>query len=52
MCVDYIGLNKACPKDSYRVASIYMDAYTRYNKIPMYDLDRGNTAFITKQAKY
>ena len=49
MCVDYIDLNKACPKDSYPLSSIdqlmdttsgfqsmsFMDAFLGYNQIQM-----------------
>ena len=49
MCVDYIYLNKACPKDAYPLPNIdwlvdgavdntvpsFLDAYFRYNQIPM-----------------
>lgn len=57
MCVDYTDLNKACPKDSYWVTSInnlvdslfqiqaHMDAYSSYNKIPMYEPGKGYTFF-------
>ncbi|XP_057432627.1 uncharacterized protein LOC130725411 [Lotus japonicus] len=50
MCVDYTDLNKACPKDPFPLPSIdalvdnssgyeylsLMDAYSRYNQIPMH----------------
>ncbi|XP_014490794.1 uncharacterized protein LOC106753490 [Vigna radiata var. radiata] len=66
MCVDFIDLNKACPKDNYPLPSIdrlvdgasghtvlsFLDAYFGYNQIPMYAPDRDNTAFITEQANY
>ena len=49
MCVDFIVLNKACPKDSYSLPRIdqlvdiiaghqllsFMDAFLRYNQIKM-----------------
>ncbi|XP_017415437.2 uncharacterized protein LOC108326436 [Vigna angularis] len=53
MCVDFTDLNKACPKDSYPLPSIdrlvdgasghvvlnFLDAYSGYNQIPMYESD-------------
>lgn len=50
-CVDFTDLNKACPKDSFPLPRInklvdstvghallsFMDPYSRYNKIPMYE---------------
>jgi len=61
MCVDYTDLNKACPKDSYPLPTIdhpvdgaaghhilsFLDAYSRYNQIQMYQADRKKTAFMT-----
>ena len=61
MCVDYTNLNKACPKNLYPLPSIddlvdaafgfrflsFMDAYSRYNQIPMHPCDAEKTAFIT-----
>lgn len=66
MCVDYIVLNKVCPKDSYPLSRIdklvdnsvrykllsFMDAYFSYNRIPIYELDREKTTFMNKQANY
>jgi len=54
MCTDYTDLNKACPKDMYPLPSIdrlvdgaaghkvlsFLDAYSGYNQIPMYPLDK------------
>nr|KYP69821.1 Retrovirus-related Pol polyprotein from transposon 297 family [Cajanus cajan] len=62
MCVDYIDLNKACPKDAYTLPNIdrlvdgasgyamlsFLDVYSGYNQIP----DEEYTAFITEQANY
>jgi len=53
MCIDYIDLNKVCPKDSYPLPSIdrlvggasgqammiFLDAYSCYNQLQMYDPD-------------
>ena len=61
MCVDYIDLNDACPKDSFplpRIAQIvnasaghgmlsFLDAFSSYHQIPMYSPDAEKTSFIT-----
>ncbi|KAK7281396.1 hypothetical protein RIF29_09353 [Crotalaria pallida] len=66
MCVDYTDLNKVCPKDQYPLPVIdklvdssagykllsFMDAYSGYNKIPMFPADQDKTAFITDKATY
>ncbi|XP_072086573.1 uncharacterized protein [Arachis hypogaea] len=66
MCVDFIDLNKACPKDSYPLPSIdslvdnasgyatlsFMDAYSGYNQIMMHPSDQNKTAFITDFGNY
>lgn len=66
MCTDYIDLNKAFPKDAYPLPNIdrlvngaighkilsFLDAFSRYNQIPMYDRDVDKTTFITKSANY
>nr|KYP50297.1 Transposon Ty3-G Gag-Pol polyprotein [Cajanus cajan] len=66
MCVDYIDLNKACPKDSYPLLSIdrlvdgasghallsFLDAYSEYNQIMMYPPDEVHTSFITDHANF
>jgi len=66
MCVDYMDLNKACPKDVYPLPSInrlvdgaadnkvlsFLDAYFRYNQIPMAPTDMIKTAFIIEDANY
>ena len=60
MCVDYTGLNKACPKDPFPLPCIdqvvnstsgcetlcFLDAYSRYHQIMM-ESDRLVTSFIT-----
>jgi len=64
MCVDYTDLNKACPRDTYPLLNIdrlvdgvagsgtlsFLDAYSRYNQIPMIVEDVIKTAFITEEA--
>ena len=61
MCVDFTDLNKACPKDSFPLPRIdqlvnstaghkllmFMDTFSRYNKIKMVEEDQEKTAFIT-----
>ena len=61
MCVDYMGLNKACPKDPFRLPYIdqivnstsgcetlcFLDAYSGYHQIMMKEFDRLTTSFIT-----
>ena len=66
MCVDFTDLNKAYPKDTFRLPSIdklvdgasevkflsFMDTYSGYNQIRMYPLDEEKMTFITKNVKY
>ena len=61
MCVDFMDLNKACPKDSFPLPKIdqlvdsiaghrlltFMDAFSGYNQIKMVEEDQEKTAFIT-----
>ena len=61
MCVDYTGLNKACPKDPFPLPRIdeivdstsgcetlcFLDAYSGYHQIAMNELDQLATSFIT-----
>jgi len=61
MCIDFIDLNKACPKDSYPLPSIdalvdsasgckllsFLDAFFGYNRIMMHPRDKCKTAFMT-----
>ena len=63
MCVNFIDLNKACPKDSYPLPRIdqlvdliaghkllsFMDAFSGYNQIRMDEVDQEKTSFITSQ---
>ncbi|KAK9190984.1 hypothetical protein WN943_019594 [Citrus x changshan-huyou] len=66
MCVDFTNLNKACPKDSFPLPKIdqlvdsiaghgllnFMDAFSGYNQIPMYEQDEESTTFITNQGLF
>ena len=66
MCVDFMDLNKACPKDSFPLPRIdqlvdstaghklltFMDAFSGYNQIKMAKEDQEKTAFITSQGLY
>ena len=61
MCVDYTGLNKACPKDLFPFPCIdqivvstlgcetlcFLDAYSEYHQIAMKESDQLMTSFIT-----
>ena len=62
-CIDFMNLNKACPKDSFSLPQIdqlvdamaghkllsFMDMYFGYNQILMYEPDEEHTIFITDQ---
>ena len=66
MCVDFIDLNKAYPKDSFPLPKIdqlvdsiaghkvlsFMDAFSGYNQIMMDEEDHEKTAFIASQGLY
>ena len=66
MCVDYMDLNKACPRDAYPLPNIdrlvdggpgnkvlsFLDAYSGYNQIPVATSDMNKIAFITDDANY
>ena len=61
MCVDFMDLNKAYPKDSYPLPRIdtlvnstarhqllsFMDAFLGYNWIKMEEADQEKTSFVT-----
>jgi hypothetical protein len=66
MCVDYTGLNKACPKVPYPLPCIdqivdstagcetlsFLDAYSGYHQIKMKESDQLATSFITPFGMY
>jgi hypothetical protein len=66
MCVDYTGLNKACPKVPYPLPHIdqivdstagcetlsFLDAYSGYHQIRMKESDQLVTSFITPFGMY
>jgi hypothetical protein len=61
ICVDYTGLNKACPKDPSPLSCIdqvvdstsgcealsFLDAYSSYHQITTKEFDQPATSFIT-----
>ena len=66
MCVDYSNLNDACPKDNFLLPCInhivdatignellsFLNAYSGYNKIPMFPPDSVNVDLITPTGMY
>ena len=64
--VDFMDLNKACSKDSFPLPRIdqlvdatvghallsFMDAYSGYNQISMYEPNQQKTAFTTDRGLY
>ena len=66
MCVDFMDLNRACPKDSYPLLRIdnlvdstarhkllsFMDAFSGYNQIRMEETDQEKTSFVTSQGLF
>ena len=66
MCVDFIDLNQACPKDSFPLPRIdqlvdstaghklltFTDAFFGYNQMLMAEEDQEKTAFVTSQGLY
>ena len=66
MCIDYTGLNKACPKDPFALPRIdqvvdatagsellcFLDAYQGYHQIRMKESDELKTSFVTPYGTY
>jgi hypothetical protein len=66
MCINYTSLNKACPKDPFALPRIdqvidstagcdllsFLDAYSGYHQIPLYQPDQTKTSFITPYGAY
>ena len=66
MCVDFTGLNKAYPKDSYLLQRIdtlvdsiarnqllsFIDAFSSYNQIKLEEADQEKISFITSQGLF
>lgn len=66
VCIDFVDLNKACPKDSFPLLKInmlsnattrhellnFMDAYLGYNQILMYPTDQEKTSFAIERGIY
>jgi hypothetical protein len=66
MCIDYTSLNKACPKDPFVLPRIdqvidstagcdllsFLDAYSGYHQIPLYEPGQIKTSFITPYSAY
>ena len=66
MCVDFTDLNKACPKDNFSLPKIdqlvdsiaghgllsFIDAFSEYNQIPMFEQDKESTAFSTNHGLF
>ena len=66
LCIDFIDINIACPKDSFPLPRIdlivdataghellsFMDAFSGYNQISMDLDDQEKTSFVTRQGTY
>ena len=66
MCVDYIDLNKHCPKDPFGLSRIdevvdstagceflsFLDCYSGYHQISLKEDDQIKTSFITPFGAY
>ena len=66
LCIDFIDINRACPKDSFPLPRIdlivdatadhellsFMDAFSGYNQINMDPDDQEKTSFVTGQGTY
>ena len=66
MCVDFMNLNKAYPKDNYPLSQIdilvdstarhqllsFMDTFSGYNQIKLEEADLEKTSFVTSQGLF
>jgi hypothetical protein len=52
MCVDYTGLNKACPKDPFPLPRIDQVIDSGYHQIKMKESDQQATLFVTPYGTY
>ena len=66
VCINYIDLDKICPKDCFPLSRIdqlvdatagyellsFMDAYSGYNQIPLSRVDQAKTTFTMDQGLY
>ena len=66
MCIDFTSLNKACPKDNFRLPRIdkivdsaagcevmsLLDCFSGYHQIYMMEEDKAKTSFITPFGTY
>jgi hypothetical protein len=66
MCIDYTSLNKACPKDPFELPRFdqviestascdllsFLNAYSGYHQILLYQPDQIKTSFITPSGAY
>ena len=66
LCIDFIDLNRVCPKDSFPLPQIdlivdaitghellnFVDAFSGYNQINMDPNDQEKTSFVTGQGTY
>ena len=63
MCVNFTDLNKSCPMDSFLLLRVdqlidakagheifsFMETFSSYNQIPIYEPDQDKMAFITNR---
>ena len=66
VCVDFIDLNKACPKDPFSIPQIdqlvdatvghpqisFLDAFQGYHQIPLALVDQVKTTFVMPTGNY
>ena len=66
MCVDFIDLNRACPKDSYLLPRIdllvdsmvghqllsFMDTFSIYNQIRLNEANQEKTSFVMSEGLF